>query len=65
MKLETSNFLMSLMTINAKKSVGASVALILLGILVLLTGEKSLLVVVPAAVLVWFGVAPKLRNTRN
>lgn len=53
------------MTINAKKSVGASVALILLGILVLLTGEKSLLVVIPAAVLVWFGVAPKLRNTRN
>ena len=53
------------MSANAKTSMWAAAALIALGVLLLLTGEKSLLVVVPAAVLVWFGVAPKLRNTRN
>ena len=53
------------MNANLKRSTTASAALILLGILVLLTGERSLVVLIPAAVLVWFGTAPELRRSRN
>lgn len=50
---------------NVQKSMAAAFALILLGILVLLTGERSLIVLIPVAVLVWYGMAPKLRRSRN
>jgi hypothetical protein len=50
---------------NVKRSLAAALALILLGILVLLTGERSLIVLIPAAVLVWYTTAPKLRGSRN
>lgn len=43
----------------------ATAALILLGIFALLVGEKSLAVLVPAAVLVWYGAAPRPRRSRN
>lgn len=48
-----------------KKSMAATGALILLGILVFLGGERSLVVLIPAAVLVWYGSAPELRRSRN
>lgn len=50
---------------DVQKSIAAALALILLGILVLLTGERSIIVLIPAAVLVWYGTAPKLRRSRN
>jgi hypothetical protein len=40
-------------------------ALILLGVLVLLAGERSVVVLVPAAALVWYALSPKLRTGRN
>jgi len=53
------------MSANTKKSMSAAVALILFGMLALFTGEKWLGVLIPAAVLVWYGAAPKLRSGRN
>jgi hypothetical protein len=53
------------MSANTKKSMSATILLILLGMLVLFTGEKSLVVVIPAALFVWYGAAPKLRSGRN
>lgn len=50
---------------DVQKSMTAALALILLGIIVLLTGERSLIVLIPAAVLVWYATAPKLRRSRN
>ncbi|HXJ86005.1 MAG TPA: hypothetical protein VMS18_04260 [Candidatus Binatia bacterium] len=49
---------------NAKTSL-ATAALILLGIFALLAGEKSLTVLIPAAVLVWYGVNPHSRRSRR
>jgi p-aminobenzoyl-glutamate transporter AbgT len=43
----------------------AMATLILLGVLVLLAGERSLVVLVPLAALLWHGVSPKLRTGRN
>ena len=53
------------MSANTKKSMGAMAALIILGVLVLLAGERSVVVLVPAAALVWHAVSPKLRTGRN
>lgn len=53
------------MSANAKKSVGATLALILLGMLVLVTGEKLLVVMIPAAILIWYAASPTLRSGRN
>jgi len=53
------------MRANTKKSMGAAGALVLLGMLVLIAGEKSLVVMIPAAILVWYAAAPKLRRSRN
>jgi len=53
------------MNLNTKKSMGAMAALIILGVLVLLAGEKSLVVLIPAAVLVWYVANPQLRSRRN
>jgi hypothetical protein len=49
---------------NTKTSL-ATAALILLGIFALLAGEKSLALLVPAAVLVWYGATSRPRHTRN
>ena len=48
-----------------RKSIAASAVLVLMGMLVLLTGERSLVVLIPGAVLVWYAAAPKLRRGRN
>lgn len=53
------------MTANTKKSMAAMAALIVLGVLVLLAGERSVVVLVPAAALVWYALGPKLRTGRN
>lgn len=53
------------MSANAKKSAGATLALILLGMLVLMTGEKLLVVMIPAAILIWYAASPALRSGRN
>jgi len=53
------------MTTNAKKSIVAGTALILMGLLVLFTGEKSLIVLIPASALVWYMAVPRLRRGRN
>ena len=52
------------MSRNAKTS-AASVTLILLGIFALLAGAKSLAVLIPAAILVWYRALPALRSGRN
>jgi hypothetical protein len=49
---------------NVKTSL-ATTALILLGILAMLAGEKSLALLIPAAVLVWYGANPRPRHSRN
>jgi len=53
------------MSAKTKKSMSATIALILLGMLALLMGEKWLAVLIPAAALVWYGAAAKLRRGRN
>jgi len=53
------------MSANAKKSMTATLALILFGALALFAGEKWLWALIPAAVLVWYGAAPRLRSGRN
>ena len=53
------------MSANAKKSTTATIALILFGALALFAGEKWLWVLIPAAALVWYGAAPRLRSGRN
>lgn len=50
---------------NAKKSTGWAMILVLLGLTALFAGEKWLVVLIPAALLVWFGSAPALRRGRN
>jgi len=49
---------------NVKTSL-ATTALILLGIFALLAGEKSLALLIPAAVLLWYGATPRRRRSRN
>lgn len=49
---------------NAKTSL-ATAALILLGIFAFLAGEKSLALLIPAAVLVWYGATPRPQSSRN
>jgi hypothetical protein len=53
------------MSTNSKKSMGSTVALILLGMAALYGGEKWLSLLVPAALLVWYTAKPGLRTGRN
>ena len=53
------------MSANSKKSIVRTLALILLGIIALVAGVKSLIVLVPAALLVYFGTDPVLRSGRS
>jgi hypothetical protein len=53
------------MSANRKKSMAAMAALIILGVLVLLAGERSLVVLVPAAALVGHAFGPGLRAGGN
>jgi hypothetical protein len=53
------------MSRNAKKSMGWMVVLILLGLTALFAGAKWLVVLVPAAMLIWYGASPAVRSGRN
>jgi hypothetical protein len=53
------------MSANSKKSLGSTLFLIVLGIAAFYGGTKTLAVLIPAALLVWFGVGPILRSGRN
>jgi hypothetical protein len=53
------------MSVNAKKSMGWTSVLILLGLVALFAGAKWLVVLIPAAMMVWYGVGPTLRSGRN
>ena len=53
------------MTRNTKKSIAASAALTLLGVLVLFAGEKSLVILIPAAIFIWYAGTRKLWRDQN
>jgi hypothetical protein len=53
------------MSVERKKSMGWMVVLILLGVAALVGGVKWLVVLIPAATLVWLGAAPVVRSGRN
>ena len=53
------------MSANSKKSVGWTVVLILVGMAALYGGSKWLGLLIPAAMLVWYSVAPSFRTGRN
>jgi len=53
------------MSAHTKKSIGATVALILLGLLAIVAGEKSLVLMIPAAGLVWYAASPRFGRSRN
>lgn len=53
------------MTANTGKSMGWMIVLILFGLAALIGGVKWLVVLIPAATLVWYAAAPALRNGRN
>jgi len=53
------------MSAGSKKSIGWGVVLILLGMAALFAGTNWLVVLIPAASLVWYGAAPSLRSGRH
>jgi hypothetical protein len=53
------------MSVDAKKSMGWAVVLILLGMAALYGGSKWLSLLIPAALLVWYTAKPRLRTGRN
>lgn len=53
------------MSANSKKSIGWSAVLLLLGIGALYGGSKWLALLIPAALLVWYGAGTRLRTGRN
>ncbi|MGC1451826.1 MAG: hypothetical protein WA830_17495 [Candidatus Sulfotelmatobacter sp.] len=55
----------SIMSVDSKKSMGWTVVLILLGVVALFTGAIWLTVLIPAAMLIWYGVGPMLGGGRN
>lgn len=53
------------MSMENKKSIGISIVLMALGMVAMYAGLKSLIVLVPVAVLVWHEAGPVLRSGRN
>jgi hypothetical protein len=53
------------MSANSKKSAGWTIVLILFGIIALFVGVKWLVVLIPAAMLVWYAAGPVVRTGRN
>jgi hypothetical protein len=53
------------MSAESKKSMGGTILLILFGIIALVAGASWLVVLIPAAMLVWFGDGILLRSGRN
>jgi hypothetical protein len=50
---------------NVKKHFGSTIALLALGMLALYGGPQLLVLLIPAAALVWCAANPKLRSGRN
>ena len=48
------------MTVNAKKSMGWTIVLILFGLIALFGGDKWLVLLIPAAIFVWYAAKPML-----
>ena len=53
------------MSMNSKKSIAWTIVLIFLGLIALVGGDKWLVVLIPAAIMVWYGAKPALRRGRN
>jgi hypothetical protein len=53
------------MSADVKKSMSSSVMLILLGMAALYGGTRWLVLLIPAAALIWYGARPALRSGRN
>jgi hypothetical protein len=53
------------MSAESKKSATSTIVLIMLGIAALYAGGVWLAVLIPAALLVWYGAGPLLRSGRN
>ena len=53
------------MSVNSKKSMGWMAVLIFFGLVALFGGVKWLVVLIPAAMMVWYRVGPALRSGRN
>ena len=53
------------MSVDSKKSMGWTVVLILLGVVALFAGVIWLTVLIPVAMLIWYGVRPMLGGGRN
>lgn len=53
------------MSLENKKSIGLSFLLIVLGTTAMFVGLKSLIVLVPVAIFVWYEAKPSLRSGRN
>ena len=53
------------MSMESKKSVSFSIVLMLFGVFAMYAGLKSLIVLVPAAMLIWYEARPRLRSGRN
>jgi hypothetical protein len=57
--------LVVLMSADSKKSTGATVIFIVLGLAALFGGDRWLALLIPAAVLVWYGAGSAWRTGRN
>ncbi len=53
------------MSMDAKKSIGWSAILIVMGMAALYGGSRWLTLLIPAALLVWYAAKPTLRTGRN
>jgi hypothetical protein len=53
------------MSVDAKKSMGWTVVLIVMGMAAIYGGSKWLALLIPAALLVWCTAKPRLRTGRN
>jgi hypothetical protein len=53
------------MSTESKKSMGWTSILIILGVAAMYDGTKSLALLIPAAVLVWYGSSALLRSSRG
>jgi hypothetical protein len=53
------------MSKNSKKSIGWSTVLILFGLVTLFGGAKWLVLLIPAAMLIWYSAGPMFGSGRN
>jgi len=50
---------------NAKRSILWAVVLVFLGVIAIIGGTKWLTLLIPAAMLIWYGAGPMLGSGRN